>query len=82
MHVWSFLRGLGETSDPLMDALTAGNAHHIYSPQVERRFEASWRPVPLLGHLLPKLGLPGVLTAILCFASACQVYKPLGQLLE
>ncbi|CAK9060559.1 unnamed protein product [Durusdinium trenchii] len=44
----------------------------------QEAFEASWRGAPVVGQIIPSLGLPGVLTLILCVASFCQVYKLLG----
>ncbi|CAK9060561.1 unnamed protein product [Durusdinium trenchii] len=79
----AFLRGIYEAIDPPMDALTAGNSQQMhpgicgsrYSAKVEEAFEASWRGAPVVGQIIPSLGLPGVLTLILCVASFCQVYK-------
>ncbi|CAE7249562.1 unnamed protein product [Symbiodinium natans] len=71
----AFVKGIYEAVDPAMDAFAAGNSRHMYTKDVERGFQVSWRRAPLIGPAVAGVGLPGVLLLILVAATTCQIYK-------
>ena len=65
---------LSEAKDPAMDAWTAANSYEMCTASVHERFVAAWKPIPVVGHTVGSLGLPGILLLCLCVATLGQMY--------
>merc|ERR1712007_213490 len=73
--IWSFdvVLSVYEAVDPDFDTMTAGGSWGMLKPDMETLLAASWKNVPLIGSVIAKLGLPGVLTSLLVVAASCQI---------
>ena len=65
--------GMVEAIDPALDAWAAANAWSLWAGPVKRKFQSSWKSVPVIGSLVAWLGLPGVLLLILGGSMLCQL---------
>lgn len=64
-----------EAVDPDFDAWTAGSAWHTLSKDLNDKFKLVWCPLPIFGYIVKLIGLPGVLTCLVSFATIAQVYQ-------
>jgi len=79
--VWVFYMMIAiiELADSDLDGLNAGSAWRL-PPHIQDRFRAAWIHVPMVGQIAVALGINGILTLIIVFASLVQAIE-LGSLL-
>lgn len=63
---------LPESLDLVLDGVTSSTADSLLTEQAKSAFELSWLDVGRRGDFIAKLGLAGVLKAIMCFSFAYQ----------